>query len=251
MVPRQSILRMATDRLYWTEPRRQSFEATITAHVGDGVVLDRTAFYPTGGGQPGDTGALEWNGTTLPVTDVRTSDGIVHIVEGERPPVDTTVTGRIDWDRRWAHMRYHSAQHLLSAVLLDRFDAQTVGNQLYADRARLDCEHERFSDTDLEEIESAVSEHVHSAYEVTTEVLSRDGAESVLDPRRTRLERIPESVDPIRIVRIDDIDATACAGTHVARTDEIGSFQITGRETGGAGRERIRFVLDDQESESP
>lgn len=236
---------MGTTPLYLDASDRRTFEATVEA-VDDGrVLLDRTAFYPTGGGQPHDTGTLAAHGRQWRVTDVTGRADIWHTVGQSPPAPGTTVSGELDWDRRYAHMRYHTAQHLLSAVLLDDWDAPTTGNQLYADRARIDCGYPRFQDDDLASIEAEVNALVDADLPVRWYALDRETAEAELDPARTRLDLLPPAVDPIRIVEIGEIDRTACAGTHVTGTGEIGGFSITGRETAGAEAERIRFVLED------
>ncbi len=233
-----------TETLYLEATGDREFEATVERVVDDRVVLDRTLFYPEGGGQPFDTGVLESDAEAWQVTDVQKKDTIYHTVDGTPPEEGETVTGQIDWERRYAHMRYHTAQHLLSAVLLDEYDASTTGNQLYADRARIDCAYERFTDEEFSHIESVMNDRIAQGVEVTWYELDREEAESSLDPERTRIHLLPESIREIRIVEIEGIDKTACAGTHVGRTDELGKFRITGRETKGSDEERLKFVLD-------
>lgn len=235
-----------TDARYLADSTVREFEATVECVDGDAVVLDRTHFYPTGGGQPHDTGVL-WFGDdeTLEtrVVDVTGRDEIRHELEGPIPGVGESVTGVLDWDRRWGHMRHHTAQHLLSAVLLDRYDAETTGNQVYADRARIDVAYPRFDTADLEAIEAAVQAHVDAAIPVETYTLDRETAEAELDPERTRLDLLPSSVTQVRVVAIGDVDRTACAGTHVTNTRDVGEFIVTGRETKGPEEERVRFEL--------
>ena len=236
---------METTVLYLDSSDVQQFEATVLERDASAVLLDRTAFYPTGGGQPNDTGVLQTASDTWRVKDVTGRTEIWHDLDGEPPSPGTTLMGEIDWDRRAAHMRYHTAQHLLSAVLLDEFDAPTTGNQLYADRARIDCAYDRFDEETLGTIEQHVNALIDADHAVTSYELDREKAEAELDPERTRLDLLPPSADPVRIVEIDDVDRTACAGTHVDRTGQIGRIAITGRETAGHGEERIRFTLDD------
>ncbi len=238
-----------TDPLYLTDTLAESFEARVERTLDDRVVLDRTCFYPTGGGQPHDTGTLSTGDHTWRVTDVTMRDTIYHTIEGSEPPEEgDPVEGAVDWDRRAAHMRYHTAQHLLSAYLLDEYDAPTTGNQLYADRARLDCGYDRFTDEELSGIESGLNDLVASDLPVRWYELDREAAEADLDPERTRLDLLPESITEVRIVEIGDADdpydRTACAGTHVESTAEIGTVRVTGRETRGSDEERIMFVLE-------
>jgi misacylated tRNA(Ala) deacylase len=244
-----------TDALYLSDTGTGtgsfSFEATVERALDDRVVLDCTRFYPTGGGQPHDTGVL-WtdDGREWRVTGVEKRDTIYHTLAGdaEPPAAGTAVEGRIDRERRRAHRRYHTAQHLLSAVLLDRFDARTTGNQLYADRARLDCAYPRFGADELAAIETAMNDLVDAAHPVRWYELDRERAEADLDPDRTRIGLLPDSITEIRIVEIgpadEPIDRTACAGTHVGSTDEIGQVTVTGRKSRGSDEERLSFVLD-------
>ncbi len=234
-----------TEPLYLDASDQRSFTATVERTLDHRVALDRTLFYPTGGGQPHDTGTLSMDDRTWDVTDVHKKDTIYHTVTGDPPAEGDEVTGTIDWDRRYAHMRYHTAQHLLSAVLLEEFAAETTGNQLYTDRARIDCAYPRFDEGDLEHVETKMNDLVARAMPVRWYTLDREEAEDTLDPQRTRLDLLPASVTEVRIVEIDDFDRTACAGTHVSATDEIGGFSIEGRETKGSDEERLMFTLDD------
>lgn len=232
-----------TDALYLADSTVREFSATVERVSGDKVVLDRTHFYPTGGGQPHDTGVLRWNDTESAVVEVSGRGDIEHTLDGPLPDPGQEVTGEIDWKRRYGHMRHHTAQHLLSAVLLDEFDAETTGNQVYADRARIDAAYPRFDDENHRYIEECVNEYIDADLPVDTYTLDRETAEQELDPERTRLDMLPSSVTEVRIVEIGDVDRTACAGTHVQHTGELGEFAITGRETKGAAEERIRFEL--------
>lgn len=232
---------METTRLYWNEPLRRSAPVRVTDVRDTGVCLDQTIFYPTGGGQPHDHGTLATATDEWAVTDVTQTDDIIHQLDGQPPAVGTELTATLAWERRWGHMRHHTAQHLLSAIMLDDFDAPTVGNQLYADRARLDCEIERLDQESLDHIEATLNDYIDDDRPVTTKQLARTDAEERLDPNRTRLDLLPASVDPVRIVDIAGIDKTACGGTHVESTGDIGTITVTGRETAGSGRERIHF----------
>jgi misacylated tRNA(Ala) deacylase len=251
-----------SDPLYFDDPYAREFDASVTRVLDDParLVLDRTGFYPTGGGQPADRGVLRTAEHAWRVTDVEKTDTIYHHVElvdtddGDgkdeddgghpAPATGTGVTGELDWDRRYAHMRYHTAQHLLSALLLDEYDAPTTGNQLYADRARIDVGYDRFEEADLGATEARMNDLVSEGRPVTWYEMDRETAEEELDRERTRLDLLPDSITDVRIVEIDGYDRTACAGTHVETTEEIGEVSVTGRETRGKDGERLRFVLD-------
>ncbi|WP_424015308.1 alanyl-tRNA editing protein [Halorubrum xinjiangense] len=263
-----------TERLYLADDTMTAFEATVERVLSDPdrVVLDRTHFYPTGGGQPHDTGTIrvadDDGDARWRVVDVEMRDTVYHEIEpvdgadGENgetggpdespalPEPGTEVACEVDADRRAAHSRYHTAQHLLSALLLDEFDARTTGNQLYADRARLDAEYDRFTDDDLDRIEARINELVADGRPVSSYTMDRETAEATLDTYRTRIDLLPDSIEELRIVEIagaDDADEpydrTACAGTHVANTADIGEVVVTGRETKGPEEERVRFAL--------
>nr|WP_282594694.1 alanyl-tRNA editing protein [Halomarina salina] len=258
-----------------TDSNARRFEATVERTLDDRVVLDATLFYPEGGGQPSDHGTLtfaddgddtdrEWR-----VVDVQKRDTVYHELEpvdggADVPPEGARVVGELDWERRWAHMRYHTAQHLLSAVLLDEFDAETVGNQLSSEYARLDAAYDRFTDDDLDRIETRLNDLVDDARPVTWYTMDRAEAEATLDPERTRIDLLPSSITDLRIVEVagaqgsedaedssdsddgDDapFDRTACAGTHVSNTRDVGSVHVTGRTTQGSGKERVTFELE-------
>ena len=249
-----------TGAAYLEAPYEREFEASVDRILGDRLVLSQTLFYPTGGGQPHDTGTIRVDDRSYRVVDVTQRDRIYHSLEpvdsaqgGESGTIEAdedldvgrSVVGRLDWERRYAHMRYHTAQHLLSALLLEDFGAMTTGNQLYADRARIDCEYDRFESADLARIETRMNDLVDAGLPVSWRTLPREEAEASLDPNRTRLDLLPERITDVRIVEIDDFDRTACAGTHVANTEEIGTVSINGRETQGPEGERIRFALGD------
>jgi misacylated tRNA(Ala) deacylase len=242
-----------TDALYLDDSSVRRFEATVDRALDDRVVLDRTHFYPEGGGQPADRGSLTAGKRTVDVTDVRKKDTVYHHLDGDPPPEGEIVTGELDWERRHAHMRYHTAQHLLSALLLEEFDARTVGNQLYHDRARIDAAHDRFTETDLADLEARMNELIEAGLAVDWYTMDRERAERELDTDRTRIDLLPDGITELRIVEVaaedgdggdGPFDRTACAGTHVRSTAELGRFRPTGRTTGGSDTERLSFVLE-------
>jgi misacylated tRNA(Ala) deacylase len=259
-----------TDPVYLTNTYDRRFEATVTCALGDRVTLDRTLFYPQGGGQPADRGTITNGQREWRVNNVGKTDTIYHHLtpigedsgeeerkgiegteasgreesSGSMPESGATVRGEIGWERRYGHMCHHTAQHLLSALLLEEYDAATTGNQLYADRARIDVGYGRFEDEDLEAIETRMNDLVSEARPVESYELGRETAEAELDPERTRIELLPDSITEIRIVEIEGYDRTACAGTHVRNTEEISTVTVTGRESRGSGEERLRFTLE-------
>jgi len=224
-----------------------AFTATVTEATEEYIVLDGTYFYPEGGGQPADHGTLSWEGGTASITDAYKDHGEVrHAVEqltGDPPEPGTTVEGEIDEDRRRVLSRYHTAQHVVSRVVLDEYGAGTAGNQIHADGARIDFEPADFDDEDLGWIERAANEAIERDLAVTKENRPRGTVEAEVTEGRALLDLIPESVDPLRVVEIEAFDMCPCGGTHVDSLGEIGAVEITNRVSKGADTERIEFVL--------
>ena len=223
------------------------FEATIVEATDESIVLDGTYFYPEGGGQPADRGTIEWDGGAAAVVDVRKDHGEVHHeiddIEGELPAEGEIATGQVDENRREAHRRMHTAQHILSRVVLGAFDATTAGNQIHADCSRIDFEPADFDDADLELIEERTNEVIERDLPVTKDERPRETVEETVAEGRSNLSLLPDHVEELRVVEIDDFDMCPCGGTHVDRTGEIGPIEITNRLSKGADVERIEFEL--------
>lgn len=236
-----------TDLLYLPDNNYlKKFEAEITK-TGDGyVVLDRTAFYKEGGGQPSDTGKISWDGGEASVTEVKKEQGeIRHYIEGELPEEGEKVEGRIDWDRRYKHMRMHTAQHLISWVVLNMYEASTAGNQIHEDYSRIDFEPVEFDDFDVEKIEKAVNSLIEKGLEVEKKEVPREELEEMTEEGRTNLDLIPDHIDPLRAVIIGGEDVCPCGGTHVDNLEEIGLIKITDRKSKGENVERLKFELEE------
>ena len=238
-----------TEQLYLPdEEYRRAFDARVT-DVDDAertVVLDRTLFYKEGGGQPPDHGSLSWDSGEARVVDVRKDHGEVrHTIEGDLPEEGTNVHGELDWERRHAHMRYHTAQHVVSKVVLDEYGASTAGNQIYADHARIDFAPADFDEQDLRDIEERANALIERDLPVEKANRSRAALEAETPDGRTNLDLIPEDVDPLRAVSIGEVDVCPCGGTHVDGLGELGKLEIVERASKGADTERIEFVLHD------
>lgn len=240
-----------TQQLYLEDQTLQAFDATVTAVDADGgrVLLDRTAFYATGGGQPNDTGTLAAQASTWRVTDVRKSGvEIWHTVESGDdglPAVGTTVHGVIDWDRRHQLMRTHSAMHVLGGVIWNEYRRFSTGNNMEPLKARIDYEFDPLPDGFAERVEVLVNDEIAADRPITVAFLPRETAVEDEELIRTKVNMIPESVAEIRVVDIVGLDKQADGGTHVASTAAIGSFRITKTESKGKGNKRIRFELGD------
>ncbi len=215
--------------------------------VGDGgVVLDRTVFYARGGGQPGDTGRLTWEGGAVDVTDTFYRDGRhIHGVSGTPPPSGTRVHGAIDWARRYTLMRTHTALHVLSAIIFRDFDAKVTGGNMEPGTARMDFELDGISVEFGREVEEALNAALAEDHPVR--VLFMPRAEALADPDliRTKVNLLPESIDPIRVIDIAGLDRQADGGTHVANTTEVGRVEVVKTESKGKANKRIRIALAD------
>jgi misacylated tRNA(Ala) deacylase len=235
-----------TELLYATDAYARSFDATVQAITPEGgVILDRTAFYATGGGQPHDLGSLSWDGGSCAVVEVRKSGGqVVHRVEGDAPPQGATVKGEIDWDRRYALMRHHTALHSMSGVIYQLFGATVTGGQMYPDRARMDFQLPDLSPERLQHIEARTNELLAEGHPVSIRFLPRDEAFQIPDLIRTKINLLPEGIEIIRVVNIEGIDQQADGGTHVANTSEVGRVRIAGSENKGKGNKRLEIVLE-------
>ncbi|MBN1389166.1 MAG: alanyl-tRNA editing protein [Candidatus Thermoplasmatota archaeon] len=210
------------------------------------IILDRTAFYPLGGGQPNDRGTMRWIGGSCSVVNVIKKNRIRHVVEGNLPEVGTPVIGELDWELRYAHMRMHTAQHLLSSVMWKRYNAPTVGNQIHADRSHIDFGTDDIDMDELKNVEREVNELISRSEEVRVRTLPREEIERKVETERVDLSRLPAFVKDLRTVFIGEegeIDICPCAGTHVRNISELGSMEILKRRSKGAGKLRVEYRL--------
>ena len=235
-----------TELLAQIDAYLQEFTATVTGIVEGGVVLDRTAFYTGGGGQPCDTGTLDDGSQRYTVNRVGRGDGqIVHQIDGPLPAPGTTVTGRIDWDTRYRLMRTHTALHILCGVVWRDYGAKVTGGDMRPGEARMDFELEQMSAEFASEVEEKVNTEVAAARPIHVNVLSRSQAEEVPDLIRTRINLLPASIHEVRTIDISGLDLQADGGTHVANTSEVGSIRVVGHESKGRINKRLRIALDE------
>jgi misacylated tRNA(Ala) deacylase len=225
----------------------RTFAATVTGSDADGrVTLDRSAFYPTGGGQPHDTGTLRWRGGEAAVVAVAKEGGEVwHRLEGDAPVPGTEVEGEVDWDRRYALMRTHTALHVLCGVIWNRWGKAVTGGNMEPGSARMDFEFDPLPDGFGPAVEELVNAELAQGRPVEVGFLPR--SEAVLDDAliRTKINLVPESVAEIRVVDIVGLDKQADGGTHVANTAEVGRIRVVKTESKGKAFKRIRIeVLD-------
>ncbi|MGH9118008.1 MAG: alanyl-tRNA editing protein [Acidimicrobiales bacterium] len=242
---------METELLFLRDAYRRVIDATVIAVEGDRVALDRTVFYPTGGGQPHDTGTLSWTADDAAsgqaeVTDVQKEGPMAwHTVEGPVPPVGTTVHGEIDWDRRHALMRTHSALHILCGVIWERWGTAVTGGQMAPLSARMDFEFDPLPEGFGATVEELINAEIAADRPIGTEFLPRDAAVTDADLIRTKVNMIPEAVKEIRVIDIVGLDKQADGGTHVRSTAEVGRVRVVKTESKGKAFKRIRIeVLD-------
>jgi misacylated tRNA(Ala) deacylase len=234
-----------TENLFLKDPYEKKFEARVVKLEGREVVLDRSAFYPGGGGQPADKGSLGIGPVKANVVDARREGtNIVHVLDKAIPDTVRDLNGTLDWERRYAHMRYHTALHVLSGVIWRYFGAKVTGGQMRADRARMDFSFPGEWTADVVgEIERLTNEALAEERPVRVYELEREEALANPDLIRTQVNLVPERVRRIRIVEIEGLDTQADGGTHVANTREVGKMGITGHKSKGRQNKRIEFVL--------
>ena len=212
-----------------------------------GVILDRTAFYPVGGGQPSDTGVIRGDRGEVKVLRVRTVEGnVVHIadkVKGKLRPGEK-VRGAIDWGRRHTLMKNHTTAHLMAEALrrVTGTPLEIVGSAIAVDKARLDLTHGKSLGPLLLTIEEAANSIVKEGRPVEVKMMKREAAEEYVKRFHESLETLPPQVQNVRIVETKDLHACACGGTHVRTTSEIGTIEVLKRRSKGKGVERIEFV---------
>ncbi|MBW3582326.1 MAG: alanyl-tRNA editing protein [Euryarchaeota archaeon] len=229
----------------------KDFTAKVVKRGDDYLVLDRTAFYPTGGGQEHDVGELHHDDGAVRVRDVKKKGEVRHYIEGDVPDEVTKVTGLVDWERRYAHMRMHTAQHLVSALVYDLFGgARTVGNQIHRSRSRIDFSLDALSATDLVQIEEDANQVIASKRSIDCYTEARTRLMERVKPERSNLDLIPAHIEDLRVIEIKDFDICPCAGTHVRNTDEIGRLQVLGTRSKGKDKTRFEFTLEGLEPEA-
>ena len=242
---------LQTALLYATDAYLREFDAHVVALDPErhAVALATTAFFPTGGGQPHDTGRLRLGATTAEVVDVsKRPDGVVwHRLAAETPlpAMGKTVHGEIDWDRRHLIMRIHTAQHILNGVIWLDYGARVTGAQITPPEGRLDFELDAMSQEFARAVEARVNDVVAQDLPLRVRFLARGEADR--DPSLIRLKAnlIPRSIDPLRVIDIVGLDRQADGGTHVASTGEVGGVRVVKAESKGRANKRIRIAVAD------
>jgi misacylated tRNA(Ala) deacylase len=234
-----------TEKLYETDSYLNEFEATATAADGQAVALDRTAFYPGGGGQPYDLGTLTWHGGSAQVIKAKRKGADVwYTLDGDAPPEGTPVRGMLDWERRYQLMRTHTALHVLCGVIWRDYGASVTGGNMEPLRGRMDFEFETMRKELVTEIEASVNAEIDKGHPVRIAILPREEAFQIPDLIRTKINLLPPQIQKVRTVEIVGLDLQADGGTHVANTDEVGRVRVVDYKSKGAINKRIYIELD-------
>ena len=234
-----------SELLYLRDPYIQRFEAIIVDHGDGGIILDKTAFYPGGGGQPFDRGQLTAGDDLWPVTKVkRIGREIGHDVDGELPAVGTQVVGHLDWQRRYNLMRIHTALHILCGVIWRDYKSSVTGGNMEPLKGRMDFEFETMHQELVSEIEEAINREVTAERDIIVRTLPREEAFEIPDLIRTKINLLPKGIKEVRTVEIVGLDLQADGGTHVANTREVGNIRVVDYKSKGKINKRIYIELD-------
>ena len=234
-----------TDEIAARDAYQRSVDTMVERVDEDGIVLSQTVFYPRGGGQPGDTGWIRWPNGQVEITDtVRRQGRLLHVFQGDPPPEGDEVTAEIDWERRHLLMRTHTALHSLSAIIWRDFDAKVTGGNMEPGTARMDFELEGISVEFGQQVEDKLNEELLADHPV--EILFLPRVEALADPDliRTKINLLPDFIDPIRVVHIVGLDKQADGGTHVSSTLEVGTVRVVKTESKGKANKRIRIEVE-------
>jgi misacylated tRNA(Ala) deacylase len=248
-INRNFVNQMTTRLIYQTDSYIQTFTARVTGVDEDShsIILDQTAFYPGGGGQPADSGLLAVGNLTYPVVRARKSgDEIHHYLEGDLPllAIDSQVTGQIDWERRYQLMRTHTAMHILCGVIFRDYGASVTGGDMDPLAGRMDFEFETMHKDLVQTIEAAINQEVINARNIRVDILPRQVAFQIPDLIRTKINLLPAGIEQVRVVEIEGLDLQADGGTHVKNTAEVGRIRVIDYKSKGKINKRIYVELD-------
>jgi misacylated tRNA(Ala) deacylase len=237
-----------TTLLYQSDSYLNEFKAEVMAHDAEShaLILNQTAFYPGGGGQPADSGALSDQGSRYRISRARKAgEHVLHLVDGELPlpAIGSVVQGKIDWERRYQLMRTHTAMHILCGVIFRDYGALVTGGDMDPLAGRMDFEFETMHKELVAEIEQSVNREVAKALPVQVQILARDVAFQIPDLIRTKINLLPEGIQQVRVVEIVGLDLQADGGTHVRNTIEVGRIRVVDYKSKGRINKRIYLEL--------
>jgi misacylated tRNA(Ala) deacylase len=238
-----------TELLYQTDAYLKEFDAKITAVDVESraMVLEQSAFYPGGGGQPCDFGTLTVSGVDFPVSKVKKQgDDVLHFISGEAalPAVGSSAHGVLNWERRYKLMRTHTALHILCGTVFRDYGALVTGGDMEPLAGRMDFEFERMQAELVHDIEAAVNREIVNARELRMKILPREEAFQIPDLIRTKINLLPEGITKVRTVEIVGLDLQADGGTHVKNTSEVGKVRVTDYKSKGAINKRIYLAIE-------
>jgi len=238
-----------TELLYQTDAYCKEFDAKVIAVEGNAVALDRTAFYPGGGGQPNDVGSLSLGDRGWMVTKVnKQGNQVWHELAGDLSGLEDLtglqVHGAIDWDRRYQLMRTHTAMHILCGVIWRDYGASVTGGKMEPLRGRMDFEFETMHQELVKEIEAKINVEVAAARPTRVNILPREEAFQIPDLIRTKINLLPEGIAEVRTVEIEGLDLQADGGTHVANTSEVGRIRVVDYKSKGKINKRIEVAIE-------
>jgi len=234
-----------TELLYQRDSYLREVTATVVAVDGAAVALDRTIFFPGGGGQPADEGVLAVDGVEIALGGLKKKgDDVWHTLKGATPEVGAAVVARLDWAHRYQLMRTHTAFHILCGIIFRNYGALVTGGNMKPLEGRMDFELEHMTVDFAAEVEEGINEQVEAARAVDVRILPREEAFRIPDLIRTKINLLPESITEVRVVEIVGLDLQADGGTHVANTREVGHIHVVGHESKGKINKRLRIALD-------
>lgn len=235
---------MPTEPLFQSDAYVRDFDASVVASEANSVALDRTAFYPAGGGQPADAGTLTFESHIRRVEKVRRDGDLIwHDLDATAPEVGTAVNGALDWDRRHGLMRTHTALHILCGVVWRDYGAKVTGGNMQPLSARMDFEFENMSQELVRGIEDKINVEVAADRSILVRFLPRDAADKDPDLIRTKINLLPAGITEVRVVDIEGLDIQADGGTHVATTAEVGRINVVGYKSKGKANKRIEIEI--------
>ncbi|WPC44221.1 alanyl-tRNA editing protein [Clostridium sp. JS66] len=237
-----------TELIFQKDSYIKEFECKVIGvdEAENAVILDKTAFYIGGGGQPCDVGVLETTADKYIVKKVKKKgNDVYHYIDGKLPEVNELCTGKIDWEHRYKLMRTHTAMHILCGVVWRDYKAQVTGGDMDCLKGRMDFEFENFDKELVEEIEEKVNKEVQCKRELKVNILEREEAFKIPDLIRTKINLLPEGIKQIRTVEIEGLDLQADGGTHVKNTSEVGKIKIVDYKSKGKINKRIYVEIED------
>lgn len=234
---------MMTKLAYLEDCYKKELNTAVIEASGNEIILEETILYPAGGGQPNDTGIIERNKEHFKVLDVKKENGkAIHIVDREGLQAGDKIHVKVDWERRYRIMRYHTATHVLCAVICNETGAEITGNQLSDEKTRIDFNLETFDREKLKDYERKANQIIKEGHKVLTMFLPREEALKI--PGVVKLANaLPPNVKELRLVDITGVDQQACGGTHLKNTSEIGEIEIIKADNKGKNNRRLTFVI--------